>query len=149
MRRFNLIFEGESMDHFKQRIFAAVRRREEVGLLAEPRTVGVTASSPTLQHVQAQGGGICWRGPGEVLLLQTAVHRKSLLAWPVWLYSHPCCGAQARGGVSHCWQLQWRPSGDLDKHAIRLPGRLSGPLSNVVLLDGSPVRGTQKGCSAW
>ena len=31
VRRFNLIFEGESMDHFKQRIFAAVRRREEVG----------------------------------------------------------------------------------------------------------------------
>ena len=31
VRRFNLIFEGESMEHFKQRISAAVCRREEVG----------------------------------------------------------------------------------------------------------------------
>lgn len=49
---------------------AGVRRW---GLLAEPMSVGVTASSPTQQHVQAQGGGTCWQGPGEVLPLQAAL----------------------------------------------------------------------------
>ena len=49
---------------------AGVRRW---GLLAEPRSVGVTASSPTLQHVQAQGGGTYWQGPWELLSLQTAL----------------------------------------------------------------------------
>ena len=93
-----------------------------------------------------------WQGPRESLSVkQLCVCRKGLLEGPSVVYKFRILAAvdRHRGVCPTAKQLPWRPSRDPDKHASRLPGRLSGPLGNVMLLECSPVRGTQRGCSAW
>ena len=70
------------------------------GLLAEPRSVGITASSLTLQHLQAPGGEIAGR------TLRNHCHSNSFVcagrAQCGSLFLQPSCSGQAQGGVSHC-----------------------------------------------
>ena len=81
MRRFNLIFEGESMDHFKQRIFAAARRREEVGPAAWVWEHWRNCKQPNFAACAGTGGGPA-RGSVATSSSFVALHSKRLLVGP-------------------------------------------------------------------